>query len=334
MESEFIDKGVKTKRLSVIVPVYNVEEFLNECVDSILAQSYENMEIILVDDGSSDRSSKICDEYSKSDLRIITLHKSNGGLSSARNAGLEIMTGDYVTFVDSDDVIIGKDTYEKVVDSFKTDSDIDIVQYDVIHKYGTSEANQRNYPFKTYKSKEEILNGYLSNNIHVSCCDKIFKSEIFQDIRFPEKQISEDIAIIPGIIANVQKLKTTRIGYYGYRYREGSITNSALPLKKIISILTSYYKYYHYAYSYKCLRKKVIEGHTRIIWSYLSIARQYHHASLSVLYKQKVFLRLSIIQWARSIGTKNCSALFKSFVVCVLGPKWVIRFQKLLTKSE
>ena len=102
------------KKISVIVPIYNTEKYLKRCFDSILSSTYENLEVILVDDGSPDNSGKICDEYAARDSRIRVIHKKNGGLSSARNAGLDIATGDYVTFVDSDDYI-ASDIYEKLV---------------------------------------------------------------------------------------------------------------------------------------------------------------------------------------------------------------------------
>ena len=113
-----------TPLISVIVPVYNVEKYLRKCVDSIVNQTYKNLEIILVDDGSPDNCGKICDEFAEMDNRVMVIHKENGGLSSARNAGLDIATGEYITFVDSDDYI-ENDTYEKVVVAInKFDSDL------------------------------------------------------------------------------------------------------------------------------------------------------------------------------------------------------------------
>ncbi len=96
---------MEDKLISIIIPVYNVERYLRECIDSIIAQTYKNLEIILVDDGSSDKSGEICDEYSKKDSRIKVIHKKNGGLSDARNVALDIAKGDYIGFIDSDDYI-------------------------------------------------------------------------------------------------------------------------------------------------------------------------------------------------------------------------------------
>lgn len=113
-------------KISVIVPVYNVEDYLEECINSILGQTYKNLEIILVDDGSTDNSSKICDIYEKKDKRIKVIHKENGGLSSARNEGLKYRTGEYISFVDSDD-FIDKTMYEKLYSAIKK-YDADVVR--------------------------------------------------------------------------------------------------------------------------------------------------------------------------------------------------------------
>ena len=111
--------------LSIIVPIYNVEEYIAECIDSILAQTYKDWELILVDDGSTDNSGKICDEYALKDNRIKVIHKENGGLSSARNAGIDNISGNLITFIDSDDVIIGKDTLQKLIDELTDDKELD-----------------------------------------------------------------------------------------------------------------------------------------------------------------------------------------------------------------
>ena len=100
--------------LSVIIPVYNVEKYLHQCIDSVLRQTYNDYEVILVDDGTPDNSGKICDEYAKKDIRITVIHKTNGGISSARNAGLDIATGDYIMFVDSDDYLCDDNCFQKL----------------------------------------------------------------------------------------------------------------------------------------------------------------------------------------------------------------------------
>lgn len=321
--------------LSVIVPVYNVEEFLNECIDSIRAQSYSNIEIILIDDGSSDNSPEICDDYSAIDQRIRTIHKPNGGLSSARNAGLDVAQGEFITFVDSDDIILGRETFSNIMKIFEKGPDIDIIQYDTIYKYLSEQSHKRQYPFTTYYSNEAILEGYLDQNIHVSCCDKVFKSGIFKNIRFPLHQISEDIAIIPEIVKNTGVLRTTDIGYYGYRYRDGSITCSTLPYQKISSILQSYHTYLSYAVKFKDLRSKAILTHTNIVWYYLSITRTHHPEKIKDFIKLPFFIDISFFEWLSLIRKSpyTMKEKLRSFALCVCGVGFAKRLQQVFTRN-
>lgn len=131
--------------LSIIVPVYNVEQYLPRCIDSILEQTFQNFELILVDDGSKDKSGEICDEFAKKDNRIIVIHQENKGVNTARNAGLDIATGSYITFVDSDDWI-QPDSYCKSIGLMETNRDIDLLQYPEIHIKNGSETWWPGYP--------------------------------------------------------------------------------------------------------------------------------------------------------------------------------------------
>lgn len=320
-------------KISIIIPVYNVENYVDKCIDSVLSQTYKDLELILVDDGSSDNSGKICDEYALKDNRIKVIHKENGGLSSARNAGIDVAKGEYITFIDSDDVLLNNDIYNKIIKIFNNDNSIDIVQYDVIHKWKSTEEYKRKYPFKTYCNKQDILEGYLTENIHVSCCDKVFKTEIFKDIRFPLGQISEDIAIIPKIVEKTNKLQVSEIGYYGYRFREGSISNSALPYKKICSILDSYYKYLSYTYNYKDLRSLVIKNYICTIWNYSAMVRRYYSNDICQFYNNNFFIRLTLNEWYNISKRLPLSLKVKSYIACVIGPKWIFKFQKIFTQD-
>lgn len=320
--------------LSIIVPVYNVEQYIAECIDSVLAQTYKDWELILVDDGSTDNSGNICDEYTRKDSRIKVIHKENEGLSSSRNTGLDNISGKFVTFVDSDDVIIGKDTLQKLIDNFANDLELDIVQYDVIHKWQSTEEHKRTYPFKTYYNKQDILEGYLCENIHVSCCDKIFRSEIFKDIRFPLGQISEDVAIIPQIVKNTNKLKTTDIGYYGYRYRENSITTSNYDLKKIKSAYHSWYKYLSYAYQYKPLHAHIIRIYVPLAWNYISKVRKIDKFNISEFCNKNLFLDITLRDLITAIPKNTSfSQALKTFIICVLGIRATVFFQKIFTHN-
>lgn len=324
-----------TPKISIIVPVYNVEEYITECIDSILSQTYKDWELILVNDGSTDNSGKICDEYALKDNRINVIHKENGGLSSARNAGIDVAKGEYITFIDSDDVLLNNDIYDKIIKIFNEDKSIDVVQYDVIHKWQSSEEHKRLYPFKIYYNKLNILEGYLTEKIHVACWDKVFKTEIFKDIRFPFGQISEDIAIIPMIVEKINKLQVSDIGYYGYRYREGSITISSYDIKKTKSAYISCYKYLSYCYSYKSLRHLVLKKYVPIAWNYISKARQSNNINATNIYNEDIFIHSSIRELFNSMPKDiSLSLKLKTFVICVLGVRATMFFQKIFTHNR
>lgn len=316
--------------LSIIVPVYNVSDYLKECIDSIIGQSFEDWELLLIDDGSTDGSGMICDQYSTIDSRIKSIHKPNGGLSSARNAGLDVVRGEYVTFVDGDDVIIGNDTFNQIIACFK--DDIDVVQYDVLFKYKSPYEHTRKYPFKTYNGKEQILHGYLSQHIHVSCCDKFFRAKVFNNVRFPINEISEDIATIPGIINNTDKLQTINVGFYGYRYREGSISSSVLPYAKICSILRSYYTYLNYATSFVKLKPLALGMYADITWDYLSTIRKKHPDKLNHFYQSQKVLTISLKEWYKAAGRLSKRQRIRSLAVCVIGLRLAGFLQRLFTR--
>lgn len=213
------------KKISVIVPVYNVEKYLNRCVDSILAQTYQNLEIILVDDGSPDNCPQICDNYVQKDSRIKVIHKENGGLSSARNAGLDIATGDYIGFVDSDDYI-APDIYSQLYDRIKGDKSY-IANCIYARAFASGEIIPSRVPHNededitTQKYLEELL-------LHVgdvSVCTKLFPRGLIGDLRFVVGKLNEDLLFMIQLLKNIQGIKFVgQLGYY-YYVREKSITS-------------------------------------------------------------------------------------------------------------
>ena len=212
--------------ISVIVPVYNVQEYLKKCIDSIIKQTYKNIEIILVDDGSTDNSGKICDEYKKIDKRIKVIHKENKGLSDARNVGIDIATGKYVTFIDSDDFV--SDIYIEYMYSImkKTNSDIGICKIKVIYDRNIKEQRKIDIEPKIYNKIQAFENLLYSEGIDVAANAKIYPKYYFDDIKYPINEKYEDVAIIYKIFE-----KTTQIAYgnlecYYYYVRIGSISKS------------------------------------------------------------------------------------------------------------
>ncbi len=217
-------------KLSIIVPIYNVEQYLHKCIDSILAQTFTDFELILVDDGSTDRCPQICDEYAKKDSRIKVIHKENGGLSDARNAGIDIAQGDYLGFVDSDDYI-HEQMYEKLYElATKHSAEIACCSIQDIYRDGKFGA-------KNPRAGEiiEISPSYIIENFNtasqltlLSSCNKIFDKRLFQDIRYPKGKIYEDAYIFLDLIDQTTKIVRTYEQYYYYRcQRPGSTVNSA-----------------------------------------------------------------------------------------------------------
>ena len=224
------------KLLSVIVPVYNTFEYLDKCVDSIVEQTYSNIEILLVDDGSTDGSGKKCDEWAKKDKRIKTYHKKNGGLSDARNYGIKHAGGEYIGFVDSDDWVDEK-MYEELLNGCE--------------KYGTDVGCCNRIRVFRKSSREEAAikkSGYV-NNIDAmafilkyfdpSACNKIFKKKLFLDIEFPYGKIYEDIGTIPYVISKANGMYLSSLfGYYYNQINGDSIIHREFSAKKM--------DYYHH----------------------------------------------------------------------------------------
>lgn len=205
-------------KITVIVPVYNTEKYLSRCIESILQQTHKDLEVILINDGSSDKSGLICDEYAKFDKRVKVIHQTNKGQSSARNKGLEIATGKYIGFVDSDDWI-KRDMYEYLIKALK-DNDCDIANIDYILVNDERLINQSEESIKIYKNEEILYEYLLEGTIRgsYSFCRNIYKKELFKDVRFPEGKINEDIVTNYKVLANARKMcKSNYIGYYYYQ---------------------------------------------------------------------------------------------------------------------
>ena len=211
--------------VSIIIPVYKVEKYIDRCVTSIINQTYKNLEIILVDDGSPDNCGKICDDYAKMDERIKVIHKENGGLSDARNVGIESAKGNYISFVDSDD-FIEKDMIELLLKEIEENNcDISICGY-----------------YKTYIDKDEIIDNskeiFIMNNIEaidkmnmlgsydVSAWGKLFNINLIKDTRFPVGKLSEDWFVMYKIFYNASRICYNPNPKYHYVQRAGGISKN------------------------------------------------------------------------------------------------------------
>lgn len=265
-------------KISVIVPVFNVDKYLRKCIEGVVKQNYKLLEIILVDDGSTDLSGRICDEYGRKDNRIVVVHKVNGGLSSARNSGLDICTGEYITFVDSDD-IIHPNMIRTMVQTVK-ENKADIVEVDFNKGDGSDKSVKRFLNSSRNKSKilgrynkEKALKNFLDYQTAVMAWGKLFKASLFEKVRFPEGSLHEDEATIPYVVDGCQCYCVVGEKLYYYTQRSNSIVHSQFDERYLVIIYIyglrrRYFrnkyqgKYtdtidYHYFYAVKDLEDKI-----------------------------------------------------------------------------
>ena len=220
-----IDKEMK---LSIIVPVYNIRRYLQRCIESILQQTYTDYELILVDDGSPDGCGSICDRYAQECDKVKVIHKKNGGLSSARNAGIAAAKGEYITFVDGDDTV-ASGTYYHNMHILLSNPDIDILEFPVIWDYESPKSKIISFkPGKVSGSTTEIYNDWIKRKgyEHIFSWNKIYRAEMFLFIRFPEGELYEDIYATPLLYENAYNVYYSDCGFYYYYKHPNSITTS------------------------------------------------------------------------------------------------------------
>lgn len=216
---------MKDDLISIIVPVYKVEKYLEKCIESVLQQTYTNLQIILVDDGSPDNCGKICDEYAKKDSRIEVIHKVNGGLSDARNVGISKAKGRYIGFVDSDDYI-KEDMYEILLNLIKEyDADVSICNlYDVID--GKEYIRNKEKGIQEYSRLDILKEVLLDKNIQSYAWNKLYKKELFDEIKYPIGKKYEDIGTTFYVFEKCNKIVVTSKPEYYYLKRSDSLVNN------------------------------------------------------------------------------------------------------------
>ena len=217
--------------ISVIIPIYNVEAYLDECIASVIAQTYSNLEIILVDDGSPDNCPQMCDEWAAKDSRIRVIHKENGGLSDARNAGIDRSTGDYIAFVDSDDWI-EPEMYEIMLAALKNEN-ADICACNILSCF-LERRNAWGCEEYTVGGSAEILSLlYRDTAYPVSALNKLYHRKLWNDLRFPKGKICEDAFTTYLLVDKASKIVQIPDALYCYRIRENSIMTTAFSHKRM-----------------------------------------------------------------------------------------------------
>lgn len=226
-------------KVSVIIPVYNTENYLRECLDSVLAQTFTDFEVLVINDGSTDGSGRICDEYAQKDARVKVFHKENGGVSSARNLGLDHAKGDWVCFVDSDDEVL-EDALQNYVNCIKsTDADIIISNYIVKYENGIENSVKVRIGTSDLQNND-LIKDIIDGKIHGSLCNKIIKADILKKFRFdPDITYMEDKFLLIKMLLREPNVFFMNKSTYVYWQRPDSATNK-ISSKSIASVKKVY----------------------------------------------------------------------------------------------
>ncbi|MBP5208269.1 MAG: glycosyltransferase family 2 protein [Clostridia bacterium] len=317
--------------VSVIMPVYNVAAYLSEALDSVVNQSYDNLEIIVIDDGSTDGSEKICDEYAEKDKRIRLIHQKNSGVSSTRNAALDAVTGDFVLFIDSDDAY-DPDYVSTMLNAMtENDADMAICRFTihtttgVMKRTGTEELRP---PIgKGLYNRVEAMQAFAANTIHAYLWNKMYRKELWNDIRFPIGMLYEDIDVMYRIINLCDRICVIDNPLYLYRKRPGSITEqkTADSIKDWLTV---------------CERMETfVEDNIPDIYTsdHLKIMKQDRLRRMIIYYDKFIpqkgegsgefrkWMRKQIIELKKKVGFRNCSFVMKaSYYIIWLCP-WLMR---------
>ena len=291
--------------ISVIVPVYNVEKYLSKCLESIKNQTYTNLEIILVNDGSTDSSGKICEDFANNDSRIKLYHKENGGLSDARNFGIERASGTYFTFIDSDDYITQDyvDYLLKLVEN--SDAQIAIGSHTICY-----ESEKKTYKGLGQESqititpKEALEHILLDDGIDLSAWAKLYSSKLFKEIRYPKGLAFEDTATTYKLLLLCEKISYGGKSIYNYRIRSNSITTSGSFKKKIQLISNTQEMCDDITEKYPDLQTA---ADRRLVWAYFSTLNQLLKCPDRKEYKKEEQEILSFLKSKRKIIKKGSS---------------------------
>lgn len=253
--------------ISIVIPVYNVEKYLRRCVDSVLSQTYKDIEIILIDDGSKDKSGKICDEYEKKDSRVRAIHKENGGLSSARNRGIEEAQGEYIGFVDSDDYI-DNDMYEVLYDELQKEN-ADIAMCGLYDCYEGEKFTSNTVRERVVLNSEEAIKMVMeAKKTSVTAVNKLYRKEIFRELRYPINKLSEDAFVIVDVLMKAKTIVFISDQKYYYVHRKNSITTSGFK-EKDLNVLEAYSRNKEIIEEYYPALKDVAE--MRYMWAHFYV---------------------------------------------------------------
>ena len=319
---------MKKSLISIVVPVYNVEKHLERCIDSLISQTYKNIEIILVNDGSTDLSGKICDRKSKCDSRIKVIHKINNGVSAARNSGIDMCHGDFVAFVDSDDYV-EKNYIKTLYELFDEETDITICNAKYIKSVNEKLNIEENIPIEIKKySNIELCHRiceFEKGGIGSVCWGKLYRRKLLNSTKFVEGMINEDEVFLHEILYNLRSGKYTTEKLYNYCiYDENSIMRSKYNIKRLDSIKAFEMRIEFYKDRNKDLYEKTVANYLNVIGINYYLVKKYIpnckkilnelKEKININYKKTTNMRFGFIWKIRLLMIKYTPLLYGLFM--------------------
>lgn len=314
--------------VSIIVPIYNVEKYLSQCLESIINQTYKNIEILLINDGSTDNSYEICSQYAKQDNRINLINKENGGSASAKNYGLKIAKGDYIGFVDSDD-FINLNMIEYMVQTIKS-SETDIIQCDFISMYKDTRINDNTVLKENTISAEGFLKLFLKEWKSSLFWNKLFKKEVIEGVYFNEGRCIDDEFFTYKCVINSKSIAISNKQIYNYRMRKSGVMKSEISQKQILRDRIDYLRERYSIISkiYKSLDNLYLE---HMITYLLIISRDYYIDEDILNYMKDI---LKSLKYKILIANINVSTKLNIIKLMISDSRKYINYKKNINKVD
>lgn len=320
--------------ITVIVPVYNVEKYFKQCLDSIINQTYKNLEIILINDGSPDNCGKICDEYAKKDNRIKVIHKENGGLSSARNAGLDIATGEYISFIDSDDCVA--ENFIETLYKLCIENNCDISECDFLKFENNVVTQAKIAEIQCYTSNEIQHKIYSEEYVKtIVVWNKLYKRYLYKGLRFPVGKINEDEFITYKVLYNCKNnIAVTNEQLYYYRYNAQSIMGRKFNEKRLDALEAFEERKQFYKDRNEVeLYNKTVAQYQQILILFYGLAKKNIENNSKVLENIKNKARKNYSEY-RTIKNINIANKIKAllFYISPTILLWLLKIKEIFTK--
>ena len=329
-------------KLSIIIPVYNVEQYLQCCVQSVITQTYQDLQVILVDDGSTDSSGVLCDQLAQQDSRVQVVHKENGGLSDARNAGLMVATGDYVAFLDSDDVYLLNDGLEQLMALAQAEQP-DVLLFQAVDVYPHHQTARKAYGVEymaTHSGAEVFAQLVRTQSFNMSACFQLIRRELLElhQLYFEKGLLSEDVDWSLRLWKHVSKVRAINLPLYGYQHREGSIstTYTIRNLRSYEHIFAKFVQLYNERVIdtatelyWKTTMGYLAQMYTSCLYAYGQIAREDKSEAYAILKRYATLLEHSI-----SIKSERVVLLKRYIGLCLTVGVFALygKIRKLLKK--